>query len=900
MLIEDTTMKLTKHLLLIFIVTAMYCWVNTAHAATMTVTPITVEVGNKVTVTITGHVNQYESGSFTVDFGDNSPINKSQVFSNMMFGGAVETYTTTHTYFSLGNFVITGKSVGFFIDPPLIVTANISVNGINPDLPRGTVGDEYKHTLKPLTGVKTYSYKRAKGKLPPGLKLDIHGRITGIPTQKGQFPFTVRVSTPRDVSFLQDLVISIDAGELIVQVTPETLNVTSGGPSNQKVTFTVIKPLVPINETIRSNRGEFYLGGRMVGSINRPLNINLNQASPSATETFSIPQSVLQAVQSSGTGKVRYRRSFRPNNLRSGYAEAKVHIRSPASGELRITKLRIYFEQNNRPTILVERNTRDLTGAIKIHYNGSGIFKGYWQVGSRIIERVQKNVFYGKVMTLKTPKTPPLPTYSEGAHRLQFIITEPETAGQKIDFPEAFYHVEATRATIVENITLKNPAQNAEFSTVEESFTWSEVRGAQTYKIAFYKNDGDDSFFSAYTKMGSYTIHPRLLKLHFEEGEMYQWQVRSFNSAGEMNGESPKQKFSLVTPIAFAQGQVIFLVNNDDNGKALIEKMTTKYNLQIKEQVALSALNQIMIICYTETDIDALLKELHKETGVFNVQPNYIFSTLQTQDPLRAMQTIDKILDLDTIHTKLTGKNVLVAIVDTGVDIRHKDLQQSIKEYRNYISGSDYIGEIHGTAVAGIIAGAQNDFGILGIAPDAKLLALRACSQKRKLEPAGECLSASIAKAIDAAIMLNADIANLSVGSLMQDPLVGRLIHAGAKAGMLFTAPVGNNPQAKNLAFPASHPNVTAVAGFDKAGNPLPNKDLAIAADAVAPAEDIFSATPEDHHNFMDGTSFSTATISGILALSIEAGKKNYLINLPKFDSINNWRETISLLIGVE
>ena len=147
------------------------------------------------------------------------------------------------------------------------------------------------------------------------------------------------------------------------------------------------------------------------------------------------------------------------------------------------------------------------------------LLKGYWQVGTRIIERVQKNVFYGKVMTLKTPKTPPLPTYSEGAHRLQFIITEPAASAEKIEFPEAFYHVEATRAAIVENIALKNPAQNAGISALEEPFTWSEVRGAQTYQIAFYNSDDEESFFSAYTKNGSYEIHPRLLKLHFEEGK---------------------------------------------------------------------------------------------------------------------------------------------------------------------------------------------------------------------------------------------------------------------------------------------------------------------------------------------------------------------------------------------
>ena len=102
-------MKPTKHLLLIFIVTAMYCWVNTAHAITMTVTPTTATVGNKVTVSITGHVWEYSSGSFTIDFGDNSPLQKSQVYSNNVFGGVVVTYTTSHIYSSPGDYIITGK-----------------------------------------------------------------------------------------------------------------------------------------------------------------------------------------------------------------------------------------------------------------------------------------------------------------------------------------------------------------------------------------------------------------------------------------------------------------------------------------------------------------------------------------------------------------------------------------------------------------------------------------------------------------------------------------------------------------------------------------------------------------------------------------------------------------------
>jgi hypothetical protein len=337
----------------------------------------------------------------------------------------------------------------------------------------------------------------------------------------------------------------IDPGTLRIAVSPKLLKWTTGG-GGQKVIFSVAQPTVPVQETIRSNRGEFLVNGRVVGSVNVPMSISLNAAQPAGSEMVNIPADVLRSAQSAGTTRIAYRRIFRSQSFRPGSGDVQVQVRTPASGELRFTRLRLYFEQNNRPLILVKRNERDLTGVIEIHYDGSGTLKGYWHVDGRVIERVQKNVYYGKVLTLKTPQAPPLPTYSEGAHRLQFIITEPGTARQRIDFPEAIYHVESKRAELIVPMTIDGPESGAELESTGADFVWAELPRTVRYNVEFSKSGEDEPFFSAFTRQGNYHLPEKVITLRFTVGVDYTWKVKGFNEAGELTGESSGRRFLLV------------------------------------------------------------------------------------------------------------------------------------------------------------------------------------------------------------------------------------------------------------------------------------------------------------------------------------------------------------------
>jgi len=518
--------------------------IATISNATISVDPPAAATNQTVTATLSGIVPIGASAmSLQINFGDGSPTVSSPTYSS----AGTHSFSPTHSYSQPGTYTITGQTIiNTTSGPgtPLTETLTILIlKDMAKGLPHGIVGEKYRYNLP---GSRSNKYRTVKHKLPPGLILQQNGLISGIPTQKGEFTFTVRVLTRFGSSFSQELTLVVDPGVLTLQVTPNVIETTRGGGTSQRITFQVVSPTIKINETIRSTRGEFIAAGRVLGYVHKPMNINLNNPQPSGSEKIRISNNVLRAAQNSGTSKIIYRRTFKAVNLKPGSGETKINMRTVAAGQLRITKLRIFFKQNNRPLIVVERNSRNLTGMIEIHYNGAGSLKGYWKVDERIIQRVQKNIFYGKMLTLKTPHAPPLPTYSEGAHRLQFIITEPESARQKIDLPEAIYHVEAKRAEFVAPITLNTPENRTQFDTSGETFSWTELPRVTTYLIEFFETDRDTPLFTAYTKQGTYLLSEKILSLKFKAGKSYSWHIRGVNRENVLTAESPDRNFEIL------------------------------------------------------------------------------------------------------------------------------------------------------------------------------------------------------------------------------------------------------------------------------------------------------------------------------------------------------------------
>ncbi|MDK9706422.1 MAG: S8 family serine peptidase [Desulforhopalus sp.] len=382
---------------------------------------------------------------------------------------------------------------------------------------------------------------------------------------------------------------------------------------------------------------------------------------------------------------------------------------------------------------------------------------------------------------------------------------------------------------------------------------------------------------------------------HADTGGMGQEEGRTPASAGKkMVMDAKDRKAAHYVP-----GQVVFLIDNNKAGLANLDRAAKKHGLTVTEKNVLKSLNRIMVVSSTAKDAAAVAEALKSESGVYNAQPNYVFATMAGQDPMSSMQNLVSMLDLPEVHNTVSGKHITVAVVDTGVEVEHEDLRARVVGHQNFISGSGYQGEIHGTAVAGIIGAGKNDCGIVGIAPDVSLLALRACRQVSKTSSAGECFSTSLMRSLDAAISAKVHVVNLSLGAYVNDSLLSMMIDSGHDKGIVFAAPVGNDPAAENIAFPASHSKVVSVAGFDELGNPLPNKKLAAKADAVAPATHLFVTAPGNSYNFVDGTSLASASITGIIALSMEKNLARNPPCLPRFTNALPWSKQVFVCLGL-
>jgi hypothetical protein len=205
------------------------------------------------------------------------------------------------------------------------------------------------------------------------------------------------------------------------------------------------------------------------------------------------------------------------------------------------------------------------------------------------------------------------------------------------------------------------------------------------------------------------------------------------------------------------------------------------------------------------------------------------------------------------------GEGVSIAIIDTGVEVGHPDLAGRVASARNFIDNdmAAFETDRHGTGVAGIIgADANNNLGIVGVAPAARLQIYKACEPLQPQSLEAQCNSFTLALALDAAIAAGAQIVNLSLGG-PPDPLLAQLISYGQRRGMVF---VGAVPEDGRLdGFPLGIAGVIAVDQTERAGTP----------DAVlhAPGRDVLSLAPAGRYDFATGSSFAAAHVTGAIAL---------------------------------
>ncbi len=280
-----------------------------------------------------------------------------------------------------------------------------------------------------------------------------------------------------------------------------------------------------------------------------------------------------------------------------------------------------------------------------------------------------------------------------------------------------------------------------------------------------------------------------------------------------------------------------------------------------------------------ERSVDTLVRRLASDPRVELAQPVQRFTT---QDSRAAglqvpLQHSALALRLAQAHRWATGRGVRVAVIDTGVDVDHPELRGRIAKTGNFVETAgrgdpSFNSDIHGTAVAGVIAAALNStLGLVGVAPQAQVFALKACWQVRPGAREAICDSYTLSKAVDFAILQGAQVLNFSLAG-PPDPMIAKLVAAALKRGIVVVAADG--PDAAR-SFPATQPGVLGVAGSDdlQGGLRFPTRRLA-AGTLAAPGVDILTTVPHGHYDFFSGSSFAAAQVSGAVALLLEREPK--------------------------
>jgi subtilisin family serine protease len=265
-------------------------------------------------------------------------------------------------------------------------------------------------------------------------------------------------------------------------------------------------------------------------------------------------------------------------------------------------------------------------------------------------------------------------------------------------------------------------------------------------------------------------------------------------------------------------------------------------------------------------DRDDVLARVSADPRIDSAQPMNVYQTqgIFYDDPYASMQPALIEMSIDSAHESATGLGVTIGIIDSMVDDRHPEFRGRVPIRRNLAREHGFSGraEIHGTAIAGIIAStANNAEGIVGIAPDSEIVSLRACWTVQKSTGRALCSSFSLAQSFETALRLGVKIINLSLSG-PHDPLLERLVDTAVKNGVIVIAALPERDDSAGR-FPAIHPGVIAVSS---SGIQFPEHPNVL----IAPGSEVLSTTPGSSYGFFTGNSMSAAYVSGVAALLVE------------------------------
>lgn len=228
-----------------------------------------------------------------------------------------------------------------------------------------------------------------------------------------------------------------------------------------------------------------------------------------------------------------------------------------------------------------------------------------------------------------------------------------------------------------------------------------------------------------------------------------------------------------------------------------------------------------------------------------------------------------KLHGLEDVWRSSKGRGVAVAVLDTGIDLTHPDFANAVDIYRDFTGSPFGVRDMsgHGTHTAGTVGARDNGRGVVGVAPECRLLIYKVLGDD------GSGDMAWVAAAVDQAVADGANVISLSLGGPFPDPGLKAALERAVAAGRFIVCAAGNaGPRPNSVEYPGLWKElVLTVAAVDESGHIASFSSRGPEVDVAAPGVKVLSCWPNcgGGYAFLDGTSMATPFVAGSVALML-------------------------------